>query len=101
MVSILACFAAAGGFNCLRAPPQGGGAVRGPLGPVLRSGPSCLTYLPTYLPGYLPTYLATYLPTWLPTHLLPIDLLPTYLLPTYPPSTYLPTCESDKKAATD
>ena len=62
-----------------------GGAVRGPLGPVLRSGPSCLAYLPTYLP------------TWLPTHLLPIDLLPTYLptyLPTHLVPTYLPTCAS-------
>ena len=38
VVSILACLSAAGGFNCLRALPQGGGAVRGPLGPVLLSG---------------------------------------------------------------
>ena len=71
VVSILACLEAAGlGLVVVYSLEGGAGDV--PC-PVVRSGPSCLTYLPTYLPGYLPTY-----------------YLLTYYLHTYPP-TYLPT----------
>ena len=72
VVSILACLSSAGrGASLMGERPTAPVGFAAP-----RSGPSCLTYLPTHLlptdllPTYLlPTYLRTYVPTYLPTYL--------------------------------